>query len=120
MPGNLSKPTHECNFTTELTQGAAARPNQNTRDDGNQAAGLVRRLAIGSSAGAGLQPELAGDEHPLDLASALADLEDLRVAVEAPDRALVHAAGAAEDLDGRAALSVAAFDDTSLAMAASP
>src|SRR5579859_4007924 len=37
------------------------------------------------------------DQQPLDLAGALADLQDLRVAVEAADRVLVHEAIAAED-----------------------
>src|SRR4051812_27964604 len=46
------------------------------------------------------QPQLAADDQPLHLARALADLEDLRVAVEAGHRRLVHEAVAAEDLRG--------------------
>src|SRR3954471_21173164 len=42
--------------------------------------------------------EVAGDEHPLHLAGALADLQDLRVAVEPADRELVHEAVAAVHL----------------------
>src|SRR5580692_41644 len=44
------------------------------------------------------QAQLAGDQHALDLRGALAYLEDLRVAVEAADRGLVHEAVAAEYL----------------------
>ena len=44
------------------------------------------------------QTEVATDDHPLDLAGALADLEDLGVAVEPGDRVLLHEAVAAEDL----------------------
>src|SRR6266542_2560224 len=39
------------------------------------------------------------DHHPLHLVRALADLEDLLVAVEARDRVLVHVAVAAVDLE---------------------
>src|ERR1700742_109128 len=46
------------------------------------------------------EAQLAGDEHPLDLGRALADLQDLGVAVEAADRVFVHEAVAAEDLGG--------------------
>ena len=46
------------------------------------------------------RPEPPGDEHPLDLGGALADLEDLGVAVEPRDRVLLHEAVAAEDLGG--------------------
>src|SRR5438034_2761044 len=41
----------------------------------------------------------AGDDEPLDLARALVDLRDLRVAVVALDRELLRVAVAAEDLD---------------------
>src|SRR5881227_1588950 len=44
------------------------------------------------------ESQLAADDEPLDLARALADLEDLRVAVEAADRRLVDETRAAEDL----------------------
>src|SRR6188472_2712511 len=47
----------------------------------------------------GLQPEVLGDHHPLHLVRALADLEDLLVAVEAGDRKLVHEAVTAVDLE---------------------
>src|SRR3984957_21144852 len=45
-----------------------------------------------------LAAELAGDHETLDLVGALADLKDLRVAVEAGDVAVEQVAGAAEDL----------------------
>ena len=44
--------------------------------------------------------ETAGDQHPLHLGGALADLEHLGVAVEARDGVLLHEAVAAEDLGG--------------------
>ena len=44
------------------------------------------------------QAEAAGDDHALHLGRALADLEDLGVAVEAGHRVLLHEAVAAEDL----------------------
>src|SRR4051794_27582902 len=47
-----------------------------------------------------LDAELPGDHHLLDLVGALADGEDLRVAVEAADRVLLDVAVAAVDLDG--------------------
>src|SRR4051794_3564120 len=47
-----------------------------------------------------LGPQGAGDHHLLDLVGALADREDLRVAVEAADRVLLDVAVAAVDLDG--------------------
>src|SRR3712207_5058558 len=50
--------------------------------------------------------EVAGDEHPLHLAGALADLEDLRVAVEAAHRELVHEAVAAVHLGGVAGVEI--------------
>ena len=46
------------------------------------------------------QAEPAGDQHPLHLGGALADLEDLGVAVEAGHGVLLHEAVAAEDLGG--------------------
>ena len=55
---------------------------------------LHLRLARGGSAA-----ELAGDHHLLDLVGALADREDLGVAVEAADRVLLDVAVAAVDLD---------------------
>src|ERR1700722_14726528 len=45
-----------------------------------------------------LAAEFAGDHEALDLVGALADLQDLRVAVEAGDVAIEQVAGAAEDL----------------------
>src|SRR4051794_1823486 len=58
-----------------------------------------------SEPGAGLgDPEaqdLAGDDEPLDLAGALADLGQLGVPQVALDRILGHVAVAAVDLDGR-------------------
>ena len=48
------------------------------------------------------QAEAAGDQHALHLGRALADLEDLRVAVEPGDRELLHEAVAAEHLGGDA------------------
>src|SRR5215204_2068636 len=44
--------------------------------------------------------ERAGDDHLLDLVGALADGEDLGVAVEAADGVLLDVAVAAVDLDG--------------------
>src|SRR3954447_22048548 len=44
------------------------------------------------------EPEAAGDDEALDLARALADLEDLRVSVEARHRRVVHEAVATEHL----------------------
>src|ERR1700742_1526111 len=44
--------------------------------------------------------ERAGDDHLLHLVGALADGEDLRVAVHAADRVLLDVAVAAVDLDG--------------------
>src|SRR5438067_7398156 len=49
-------------------------------------------------AGARLEAEVLRDHHVLYLVRALADLEDLLVAVEARDRVLVHVAIAAVDL----------------------
>src|SRR5262249_42780480 len=46
-----------------------------------------------------LEAEVAGDDHALHLVRALADLEDLLVAVEPRDRELVHEAVAAVDLE---------------------
>ena len=46
-----------------------------------------------------LQAEVPGYHHALDFVGALADLEDLLVAVEARDRRLVHEAVAAVDLE---------------------
>src|SRR5256885_14009861 len=43
---------------------------------------------------------LPSDHQPLDLRSALVDLEQLRVAHQLLDRVLLHVAVAAEDLDG--------------------
>src|SRR5438034_6247356 len=45
------------------------------------------------------QAEVTRDDRPLDLVRALADLEDLLVAVEARDRELVHEAVAAVELE---------------------
>src|ERR1700683_2579613 len=56
---------------------------------------VFRCPGLGRPAG---QAQLAGDQHALDLRGALAYLEDLRVAVEAADRGLVHEAVAAEYL----------------------
>ena len=53
----------------------------------------IRHARRGSAA------ELAGDHHLLDLVGALADREDLGVAVEAADRVLLDVAVAAVDLD---------------------
>src|SRR5690625_6782015 len=47
------------------------------------------------------QPEVAGDEHELDLRGALPDLQDLRVAVVAGHQVLVHEAVAAVHLGDR-------------------
>src|SRR5215211_401058 len=47
-----------------------------------------------------LEADRTGDEDAHDLAGALADLEDLGVAVEAGDGELLHEAVAAVDLDG--------------------
>src|SRR5215207_11369683 len=47
-----------------------------------------------------LETHRAGDEDAHDLAGALADLQDLGVAVEAGDGELLHVAVAAVDLDG--------------------
>src|SRR5579862_1511824 len=58
--------------------------------------------ARGHRPAASPETEVASDEHALDLGGALADLEDLGVAVEASDRRLVHVAVAAEDLRGLA------------------
>src|SRR5262245_6789954 len=44
---------------------------------------------------------MASDDHALHLISALSDLEDLLVAVEAGDRGLLHVAEAAVDLERR-------------------
>ena len=55
------------------------------------------RFAAAEVAQSVADAEVARDHHSLDLGGALADLEDLRVAVEAPDRELVHEAVAAED-----------------------
>src|SRR5207302_8825866 len=46
-----------------------------------------------------LEPEVPRDDHPLDFVRALADLEDLLVAVEPRDRVLLHVAVAAVDLE---------------------
>ena len=46
------------------------------------------------------KPEMPGDDHALDFIGALADLQDLLVAVEPRDRVLVHVAVAAVDLEG--------------------
>src|SRR4051812_6817072 len=46
------------------------------------------------------QPQRTGDQEPLYLARALADLERLRVAVVAPDRNLFGEAGTTVDLHG--------------------
>src|ERR1700742_4057808 len=48
----------------------------------------------------GSGPERPCDDHLLDLVGALADGQDLRVAVEAADRILLDVAVAAVDLDG--------------------
>src|SRR2546426_12283818 len=47
-----------------------------------------------------LEAEVSGDHHPLDFIRALADLEDLLVAVEPRDRVLVHVPVATVDLEG--------------------
>src|SRR5581483_3038514 len=52
----------------------------------------------GGQGAALLQPQPAGDHEPLNLRRALADREDLRVAVEARDRRLFHVAVAAMHL----------------------
>src|SRR5215211_9465300 len=52
----------------------------------------------------GLAQQRAGDHEPLDLARALVDLGDLRVAVVALGRELLRVAVAAEDLDRLAGL----------------
>src|SRR5207302_10181945 len=64
----------------------------------------LRRPASDPAATAGtlnfaLQAEVLRDHHPLDLVRALADLEDLLVAVEPGDRGLVHVPVAAVDLE---------------------
>src|SRR4051812_42757420 len=46
------------------------------------------------------QPQLPCDQHALDLAGALADLQDLGVAPHTGDRVLVHETVAAVDLRG--------------------
>src|SRR6185436_21057785 len=63
----------------------------------------VRGPGAAASRGAGdrrLRAERAGDDHLLDLVGALADGEDLRVAVVAAHRVLLDVAVAAVDLDG--------------------
>src|SRR5690606_34373516 len=63
----------------------------------------VRWQAAGRSCARALrdrEAELAADDQPLDLARALADLEDLGVAVLAGDEGLVHEPVASEDLGG--------------------
>src|SRR5215217_2713815 len=52
----------------------------------------------------GVAEECPGDHEPLDLARALVDLRDLRVAVVALGRQLLRVAVAAEDLDRLAGL----------------
>src|SRR5690606_37755501 len=44
-------------------------------------------------------PQLPGDDQPLDLAGALADLGELRIPPVAGDRQVLHVAGPAVDLD---------------------
>src|SRR5216110_2444315 len=46
------------------------------------------------------EAEVTGDHHALHLVRALADLEDLLVAVQARDRELLHEPVAAVDLEG--------------------
>ena len=57
-----------------------------------EGSGVLRGRAV-------LEPELLRDHHALHLVRALADLEDLLVAVKAGDRVLVHEAVAAVDLE---------------------
>ena len=59
----------------------------------------LRRARDRNASGLG-RSEVAGDQHALHLGGALADLQDLRVALEAGDRELVHEAVAAVDLGG--------------------
>ena len=63
--------------------------------DRDDIAAAIRRLAARVSRSAA---EGAGDHEVLDLVGAFADLEHLRVAVEAGDRRLEHVAEAAVDL----------------------
>src|SRR6188508_55572 len=48
-----------------------------------------------------LQAEMASDDHPLHLIRALADLENLLIAVEPRDRSLLHVTEPAVDLECR-------------------
>jgi hypothetical protein len=54
------------------------------------------------------EAEVAGDHQALDLAGALADLEDLGVAVEAHDRRLLHESHPPNTCVARRAASIAA------------
>src|SRR3954454_12371719 len=72
----------------------AARLTRARRARAPAVAGRPRRRALPS------RPERAGDDHLLDLVRALADREDLRVAVEPADGVLLDVAVAAVDLHG--------------------
>ena len=54
---------------------------------------------LGRTTDTPLQPEVSCDHHALDFVGALADFEDLLVAVEPRDRRLVHEAVATVDLE---------------------
>src|SRR5918992_4338632 len=72
---------------------SGCRPEPERHVDHDEAAALVVSRAARNSAA-----ERAGDHHLLDLIGALADGEDLRVAVEAADGVLLDVAVAAVDL----------------------
>src|SRR5262245_50035101 len=79
---------------------ASARPSPReppvtsaTRPERSMSSGIVGTLV------AAREKDLLGDHEPLDLRSALVDLEELRVAHELLDRILLDVAVAPEDLN---------------------
>ena len=81
--------------TLDVAEATSAADHGPWHDATDAAGGPAPRQQTG-------RPRLAADDQALDLAGALADLEDLGVAVVAGDRRLVHEPVAAEDLGGLA------------------
>src|SRR4249919_91519 len=96
-------------LTTKLVIGSVRSFGTSRMSDSDPLLGMYVGIATtcadarpGSpSASAALQTEMASDDHPLHLIRALADLEDLLVAVETLDGRLLHVAEAAVDLESR-------------------
>src|SRR4051812_37357196 len=89
-PVRASRPTRRTLSSVAMTSGSFWKPSR----------GPTSRMRTSAGRAMSLGAERAGDDHLLDLVGALADGEDLRVAVHAAHRVLLDVAVAAVDLHG--------------------